>query len=139
MTELEKLDAGIEFCVLDPEVDARKKRAVLGCVKLAAVAPLDHTGQLAVLWDLFGSMGKDANVLPGFHCDNGKNIHVGEDFLANYNVTILDIAPVYIGDYCMIGLIYWLRLLGIPYRPKVGGKTSLWESRYYWWRRVDWR
>ena len=32
-----------------------------------------------------------------------KNIHIGVNSIANYNVTILDIAPVYIGDYVMIG------------------------------------
>lgn len=118
MTELEKLDAGLEFCVLDKEVDARKQRAVLGCAALAAVDLMDHEGQLAFLRDLFGSMGRDANVLPGFHCDNGKNIHVGEDFLANYNVTILDIAPVHIGDYCMIGPNTLITTVGHPLSPK---------------------
>ena len=28
---------------------------------------------------------------------------MGDDFLANYWVKILDIATVYIGDYCLIG------------------------------------
>lgn len=36
-------------------------------------------------------------------CNNGKNIHVGNQFLANYNVTILNIMSVNIGDYVMIG------------------------------------
>ena len=31
MTELEKLDAGLPFDVNDPEVDARKLHAVMGC------------------------------------------------------------------------------------------------------------
>ena len=34
MTELEKLDAGLPFDVNDPEVDARKLHAALGCKKL---------------------------------------------------------------------------------------------------------
>ena len=52
---------------------------------------------------LFGSVGKNPNVLPGFRCDNGLNIHVGDEFLANYNVTILDISPVTMGDNVWIG------------------------------------
>ena len=39
---------------------------------------------------------------PGFRCDSGSNIHVGDNFLANFNVTILDIGPVRIGDHVMI-------------------------------------
>ena len=48
-------------------------------------------------------MGRDVCLCPGFMCDNGRNIHVGDQFLANNNVTILDIMPVHIGDYVMIG------------------------------------
>ena len=33
MTELEKLDAGLPFDVNDPEVDARKLHAVIGCIR----------------------------------------------------------------------------------------------------------
>lgn len=57
----------------------------------------------AAIRALFGSAGENTTVLPVFNCDNGSNIHVGKNFLANYNVTILDIAPVWIGDYVMIG------------------------------------
>ena len=53
--------------------------------------------------ELFGAAGRNPTVLPTFCCDNGKNIRVGENFLANYNVTILDIAPVTIGDNSWIG------------------------------------
>ena len=52
--------------------------------------------------ELFGAVGARPRVLPDFHCDNGKNIRVGDDFLANYNVTILDRAPVTFGDGVLI-------------------------------------
>lgn len=117
MTELEKMDTGLEFCVLDPEVDARKKRAAAQCARLRALDPNDYEGHLSIVRELFGSVGEVANVLPGFNCDNGKNIHVGEDFLANYNVTILDIAPVRIGRSCMIGPNTLITSVGHPLSP----------------------
>ncbi len=117
LTELEKLDAGLEFCVLDPEVDARKKHAAAQCARLRALDPNDYEGHYAIVKELFGSVGEVANVLPGFNCDSGKNIHVGEDFLANYNVTILDIAPVRIGDFCMIGPNTLITSVGHPLSP----------------------
>ncbi len=117
LTELEKLDAGLEFCVLDSEVDARKKRAAAQCARLRTLDPNDYEGHYAIVKELFGSVGEVANVLPGFNCDNGKNIHVGEDFLANYNVTILDIAPVRIGDFCMIGPNTLITSVGHPLSP----------------------
>ena len=43
------------------------------------------------------------SIKPGFLCDLGINIHIGDDFLTNYNVTILDMAPVTIGNNVWIG------------------------------------
>lgn len=118
MTELEKMEAGLEFCVLEKEVDARKKRAVALCAKLNVVEANDYEGQLAVIREMLGSMGEVVNILPGFQCDNGKNIHVGEDFLANYHVTILDVAPVRIGKACMIGPNTLITTVNHPLSPK---------------------
>lgn len=103
MTELEKLDAGLEYDFSDKEVDARKLRAVEGCAKLNAASPTDAETREKIIRELFGEVGSSPTVLPVFFCDNGKNIHAGDDFIANYNVTILDIAPVRMGNHVMIG------------------------------------
>ena len=103
MTEIEKLDAGLPFDIFDPAVNARKLHAVKMTEALNAVPVTDHEKRVQAIRNLFGSVGNNPEILPGFHCDNGSNIHVGKNFLANYNVTILDIAPVRIGDYVMIG------------------------------------
>lgn len=117
MTELEKLDAGLEYCFFDEEVVARKENALRLCKKFNAIDESDYEGQLAAIKELFGSTGENVYIQPNFNCDNGKNIHVGEDFLTNYNVTILDIAPVYIGDYCMIGPNTLITTVGHPLTP----------------------
>ena len=52
---------------------------------------------------LFGSAGENLSVKPGFLCDLGVNIQVGDGFLTNYNVTILDMAPVRIGHNVWLG------------------------------------
>lgn len=117
MTELEKLDAGLPFNVNDPEVDARKLHAFLGCQRLEAVDVTDRAGKEAAIRDLFGSVGKNPNVLPGFRCDNGRNIHVGDEFLANYNVTILDISPVTMGDNVWIAPGTLITTINHPLSP----------------------
>lgn len=114
MTELEKLDAGLEYYFFDDAVVARKEKALQRCMEFNAISPADYENQLAAIKKLFGSTGENVYIQPNFNCDNGKNIHVGEDFLANYNVTILDIAPVYIGDYCMIGPNTLITTVGHP-------------------------
>lgn len=37
MTELEKLEAGLEYCYDDPEVEAYKENAVIQCKKYNAI------------------------------------------------------------------------------------------------------
>ena len=51
---------------------------------------------------LFKSTGKKFYIEPPFHCDYGKNISIGENFYANYNLTVLDCSPVEIGDCVML-------------------------------------
>ena len=60
---------------------------------------------------LFGSAGKTPFVNPNFRCEFGQNIHVGDNFYANYDCVILDGAPVTIGDDVLLA-------------PKVGMYTS---------------
>ncbi len=118
MTELEKLKAGLEYNFYDKEVAGVKGNALKKCQILNSIDPMDSEKQLAAIKDLFGTVKNNASVQPFFNCDNGKNIHVGEDFLANYNVTILDIAEVRIGDYCMIGPNTLITTVGHPISPK---------------------
>ena len=37
MTELEKLEAGLEYCYDDPEVEARKEQAIIWCREYNAI------------------------------------------------------------------------------------------------------
>ena len=117
MTEAEKLDAGLEYDFTEPEVRGRKFRAVKGCQKLNAIDMTDVAARDAAIRELFGSAGKSPVVLPAFHCDNGKNIHVGDNFFANYNVTILDNREVRIGDNVMIGPNTLIATVSHPLSP----------------------
>ena len=47
--------------------------------------------------------GKDTFIDTPFRCDYGKHITVGKGFYANSYCTIIDVAPVTIGDNVMLG------------------------------------
>ncbi|MDO4560979.1 MAG: sugar O-acetyltransferase [bacterium] len=117
MTEAEKLGAGLEYDFWDQEINGRKLHALERCQKLNAIPVQNSAERAAAIRELFGSAGENAVVLPIFNCDGGSNIHVGENFLANYNVTILDIAPVHIGDYVMIGPNTLITTVNHPLTP----------------------
>lgn len=98
MTEEEKLDAGLYYDFWDAGVNGRKLNAIRFCRELRQMQDADATEaeQAELIKKYFGSVGRDVCLCPGFMCDSGRNIHVGDQFLANYNVTILDIMPVHI-------------------------------------------
>lgn len=117
MTEVEKLRAGLEYDMTDSEVDGLKLNALKICQKLNAIPMTDAVEREKVVRELFGSVGKNPTVLPVFNCDNGKNINVGDNFLANYNVTILDIREVDIGDNVMIAPNTLITTVNHPLNP----------------------
>ncbi len=124
MTELEKLEAGLPYSFRDEAVHERKLRAIAGCQKLNAINSSDIESLTEAIRELFGTVGENPFVAQVFNCDYGLNIHVGDYFLANYNVTILDIAPVHIGDHVMIGPNTLISTVGHPLSPK-GRRESL--------------
>ena len=118
MTELEKLDAGLPYSFWDAEVNARKLRAIEKCGILNALPQSDEAAREPYIRDLFAEVGADPSIGTGFNCDYGLNIRVGDNFLTNYNVTILDIAPVRIGNDVMIGPNTIITTVGHPLSPK---------------------
>lgn len=117
MTELEKLKAGLEYCYDDKEVNALKEQAIIWCEKYNAIDPLNTVAQYEVLKDNLGSVGEKVWIAKTFNCDNGKNIHIGSNFTGNYNLTILDIKEVFIGDNVMIGPNTLITTVGHPLKP----------------------
>lgn len=102
-SELEKLNDGEPYYFLDSEVVRQKMMAAKLCEEFNNIPATDPEAQTQKIKQILGSSGERISVQASFNCDNGKNIHVGEDFLSNYNLTILDIAPVHIGHNVMIG------------------------------------
>jgi len=64
--------------------------------------PAQHTERQAILNSLLGS-ANGVTIVPPFFCDLGHNIHFKCGGFLNTNVTILDIAPVTIGEYVQMG------------------------------------
>lgn len=102
-SELQKLIDGEWYRVDDSEVAARKLNSATRRQEFNAIPENEPEKQAAKVREIFGSAGKNIVVHSRLNVDYGKNIHVGDNFLANYNLTILDIAPVEIGNDVWIG------------------------------------
>lgn len=101
MTEKEKMLAGQLYMASDPELSALHSRAIELCDKLLYGCKSDEERD-AVTRELLGRCGKRVMLGRGFRCDYGCNIEAGENLYVNYDVVILDVCKVKIGDNCLI-------------------------------------
>lgn len=104
MTEREKMQKGLWYDPNhDPELLAEVTRCQEQCAAYNQLPPGRKAERDTLLRRLLGTVGRRFTIQDGFHCDFGYNIHLGEDFYANYNLTILDAAPVTFGDHVYVG------------------------------------
>lgn len=104
MTEKEKMLAGEVYCAIDPQLlkELAEAREVIHDYNL--LRPSENEKKLELLKGLLGHIGDDKIIInQPFRCDYGKQISIGKRFFANFNFTILDEAPVTIGDDCFVG------------------------------------
>lgn len=103
MTEIEKCNAGLPYRFNDPEMIELKTAAIRECEYFNSIDGTDYEAQYRQLQKMLGSVGERVWIAKNFNCDRGKNIHIGNYFTGNHNLTILDIREVRIGDHVMIG------------------------------------
>ena len=72
----------------------------------------------ALLKMLLGGTGERVTIHPPLRCDYGWNIFVGEDFEANYNLTVLDVGRVTIGEHVLIAPNVSIYTAGHPIHPQ---------------------
>lgn len=103
MTEKEKMIAGQMY---DPNCEELMTARTLAhdlCTEYNALSESDAELRQEVLRRLLPGLGKDSYLQGPFYCDYGFNIKTGARFFANFHFTVLDCAPVTIGDDVMCG------------------------------------
>ena len=101
-TELEKCLAGENFNGGDPELVAMTLRTKRLLAKLNSTDYGDAAERDRIIREIFGSAGRNVCVDIDFHCEYGKNIHMGDDVIINMNCTFVDNNRIDIGSKVMI-------------------------------------
>ncbi|MFF5158273.1 sugar O-acetyltransferase [Streptomyces sp. NPDC000348] len=71
----------------------------------------------SLLVAILGSVGERTVLLPPFHAGFGSNVHIGDDFFGNVNLTFVDDVDIRIGDGVMIAPSVTLTTTGHPVHP----------------------
>ena len=82
----------------DPALLLERTRCRLACERFNATSFADTAARRAILDELLGELGEEAEVMAPFQCDYGNHITVGARTFVNYGVVVLDGAMVTIGD-----------------------------------------
>jgi maltose O-acetyltransferase len=100
-TEREKMTAGQPYQQFDQELIDRR---ILARKSLQAANQLtDNRARNAAYKKLLADTGDDFFVEASFMFDYGWNIHIGDHFYGNYDMTFLDTCPITIGSHCYFG------------------------------------
>lgn len=102
--------------ISDDSVMAEQKKCRAILQRLNFMDRADFDGIISTVKELLGS-SQGAFINPPFYCDYGSHIHVGKNFFANYNCTIIDVAPVTIGDNCQMAPNVSIYTAGHPVHP----------------------
>lgn len=102
LTEWEKMLAGELYNAADPQLVAKRRQARQQLETLNSTSMTEEQLRTDLITSLFGSVGKSIHIETRFSCDYGSNIHVGDNFYANFDCVILDVAQVRIGNNCFI-------------------------------------
>ena len=101
--EWQKMLSGEIYDAMPPEFHRRLASTRRLIREFNDLDPMDAESQRDVMRRILGRTGERFHFNQPFRCDYGCNILIGEDFFANFNLTILDEALVTIGSHCFIG------------------------------------
>ena len=104
-SEKEKMLDGELYDASDPQLVAERERArdLTRRYNRTAAGDAEERERRELLEALLGSFGDDCDIAPPFRCDYGSNVHVGENFYANFGCVVLDVCRVEIGSNCQMG------------------------------------
>lgn len=120
--------SGEPYDALNPDLITELNRMKRAIREYNNIAPDDAEALDSAIRGILGRCGKTVKVIQPFLCDYGCNIEVGENFFANFNLTVLDEALVSIGDNAFIGPNVGIYTACHPIDPAERNKGIEWSE-----------
>lgn len=117
MNQKERMLAGLPYKAWLDGLDKERLSCKCKVFEFNQLHPKDHGLIPQKLEAILGKVGKDIWIEAPFHCDYGWNIEVGDHFFANYNLTILDVGKVTIGNSVQFAPNVSIYTAGHPLHP----------------------
>ena len=120
----DKMKSGEIYYPSDESIMTEQARCLEKQYDYNMTRPREAEKREQLLREMFGSLGKGCYVEPPLHANwGGRNCHFGNFVYANFNLTLVDDADIYVGDYTMIGPNVTVATAGHPILPSLRQKA----------------
>lgn len=113
---LARIQNGLLYTESEASFQAPLRRADL-IFEYNTTRPGDEQRRRSLLEAILGSVGARTVLLAPFHAGFGSNVHIGDDFFGNVNLTFVDDVEIRIGNGVMIAPGVTLTTTGHPVHP----------------------
>lgn len=117
MNQKERMLRGLPYKAWLDNLEEERESCKEKIYEFNMLPPKERDKIPSLLKKLLGKTGEEVWIEPPFHCDYGWNIEVGENFFANYGLTILDVGKVTIGDNVQFAPGVSIYTAGHPLHP----------------------
>ena len=120
----DKMKSGEIYYPSDESIMTEQARCLEKQYDYNMTRPSETKKREQLLREMFASLGKGCYIEPPLHANwGGRNCHFGNFVYANFSLTLVDDADIYVGDYTMIGPNVTIATAGHPILPTLRQKA----------------
>ena len=120
----EKMISGELYCCNDEELVRLQTACLENLYDYNATRPSQWEARERLLREMFAEIGEGCYIEPPLHANwGGRHVHFGKNVYANFNLTMVDDAPIYVGDSTMLAPNVIIATAGHPILPELREKV----------------
>ncbi len=120
----ERMESGRIYWPNDEEIVKEQQACLEKLWYFNNTKPSETDKRNEMLKDMFAEIGENCYIEPPLHSNfGGKHVHFGNSVYANFNLTLVDDAHIYVGDYCMFAPNVVISTAGHPIDPELREKA----------------
>ena len=124
MDKLEKMQSGEIYNPEDNDIMEVQLKCLDRLYDFNQTRPTELDKRNAMLNEMFAEIGENCYIEPPLHANwGGRHVHFGKHIYANFNLTLVDDAHIYVGDHTMFGPNVVVATAGHPVLPEFREKA----------------
>lgn len=125
MDNSDRMRAGLLYDPNAADLVAEQTAALELLYDFNATRPSEGARRTALLREMLAEIGDDCYIEPPFRANwGGKHVHFGDGVYANFNLTLVDDADIFVGDHVMFGPNVTVATAGHPIQPALRERAA---------------